>query len=99
MQIAHSIMESSLDSILQSGGSGHLAADMKELGLEIVEHSVVANGVHDRKTISQLMRGIESNCLVLAVKKPDGTLVQHPRGTLRLEAQDTVVMLSHGRLV
>ena len=99
MQIAHSILEASLDSILQSNGTGHLAADMKELGLEIVEHSVVANGIHDRKTVAQLMRGVESNCLVLAIKKPDGSLVQHPRGTHRLEASDTVVMLSHGRLL
>ena len=99
MQIAHSILEASLDSILQSNGAGHLAADLKELGLEIVEHSVVANGVHDRKTVAQLMRGIEASCLVLAVKKPDGSIVQHPRGTYRLEASDTVVMLSHGRLL
>jgi voltage-gated potassium channel len=100
MQIAHSILEASLDSILQgSDGAKHLASDLKELGLEIVEHSVVANGVHDRKTVAQLMRGIESNCLVLAVRKSDGSMVQHPSGTYRLEATDTVVMLSHGRLV
>jgi voltage-gated potassium channel len=99
MQIANSITEASLDSVLTGSGSRHLASDFKELGLEIVEHSVVANGVHDRKTIQQLMRGIESNCLVLAIKKPDGSLVQHPTATHRLEASDTVVMLSHGRLL
>jgi voltage-gated potassium channel len=99
MQIANSITEASLDSVLTGSGSRHLASDFKELGLEIVEHSVVANGVHDRKTIQQLMRGIESNCLVLAIKKPDGSLIQHPTGTHRLEASDTVVMLSHGRLL
>jgi len=99
MQIAHSITEASLDSILSMDGAKHLASDLKELGLEIVEHSVVEHGVHDRKTVAQLMRGIESNCLVLAVKKPDGSIVQHPSGTYRLEASDTVVMLSHGRLV
>jgi len=55
--------------------------------------------VNDRKTLQQLLRGVESNCLVLAVKKPDGSLVQHPPGTHRLEANDVVVMLSHGRLV
>lgn len=99
MQIANSITEASLDSILQAEGTRHLAADFKELGLEIVEHSVVADGVHDRKTVAQLMRGVESNCLVLAIKKPDGSLVQHPRGTYRLEARDIIVMLSHGRLL
>jgi voltage-gated potassium channel len=99
MQIANSITEASLDSILNESGRNHLASDFKELGLEIVEHSVVANGVHDRKTVQQLMRGIEANCLVLAIKKPDGSLIQHPTGTHRLEASDTVVMLSHGRLL
>jgi voltage-gated potassium channel len=99
MQIANSITQASIDSILNESGSRHLASDFKELGLEIVEHSVVANGVHDRKTVQQLMRGIEANCLVLAIKKPDGTLIQHPNATHRLEASDTVVMLSHGRLL
>jgi voltage-gated potassium channel len=99
MQIAHSITEASLDSILEGESGKHLNRDFKELGLEIVEHSVVANGVHDRKTVQQLMRGIESSCLVLAIKKGDGTMIQHPPATHRLEATDTVVMLSHGRLL
>jgi voltage-gated potassium channel len=98
MQIANSITHPSLDSILRDG-SRHINNDLKELGVEIVEHAIVADGVNDRKTVQQLLRGIESNCLVLAVKKPDETLVQHPEGTYRLEAGDTVVMLSHGRLV
>jgi voltage-gated potassium channel len=98
MQIAHSITEASLDSILK-GGTDHLNQDFKELGVEISEHTVIPNGVNDRKTIQQLLRGIESNCLVLGVKKPDGTLQQHPPGTYRLEAGDVVVMLSHGKLV
>jgi len=98
MQIANSITEASLDSILK-GGTSHLNNDLKELGVEIVEHPVIPNGVNDRKTVQQLLRGIESHCLVLAVKKPDGSLVQHPPGTHRLEASDVVVMLSHGRLI
>jgi voltage-gated potassium channel len=98
MQIANSITHPSLDSILKDG-SRHINNDLKELGVEIVEHAILANGVNDRKTVQQLLRGIESHCLVLAVKKPDETLVQHPEGTYRLEAGDTVVMLSHGRLV
>jgi voltage-gated potassium channel len=98
MQIANSITHPSLDSILKEGGR-HLNNDLKELGIEIVEHPIVANGVHDRKTVQQLLRGVESHGLVLAVKKPDGTLLQHPPGTYRLEASDIVVMLSHGRLI
>jgi len=98
MQIANSITHPSLDSILKDS-SRHINNDLKELGVEIVEHSIIENGVNDRKTLQQLLRGIESNCMVLAVKKPDASLVQHPSGTYRLEAGDTVVMLSHGRLV
>jgi voltage-gated potassium channel len=98
MQIANSITHSSLDSILKEGGR-HLTNDLKELGVEILEHPIVANGVNDRKTVQQLLRGIESHCLVLAVKKPDGSLLQHPPGSYRLEAGDVVVMLSHGRLI
>lgn len=98
MQIANSITHPSLESILKDG-SRHINNDLRELGVEIVEHPVVENGVNDRKTVQQLLRGVESHCLVLAVKKPDGTLLQHPEGSYRLEARDVVVMLSHGRLV
>jgi voltage-gated potassium channel len=98
MQIANSITHPSLDSILKDGGR-HLKNDLNELGVEIVEHPVVANGVDDRKTLAQLLKGIETGCMVLAIKKPDGTLVQHPPGTYRLEANDVVTMLSHGKLV
>ena len=97
MQIANSITHPSLGSILKDG-SRHLNNDLKELGVEIIEHPIVPHGADDRKTIQQLLRGIESHCLVLAVKKPDGSLLQHPPGTYRLEASDIVVMLSHGRL-
>jgi voltage-gated potassium channel len=98
MQIANSITHPSLDSILKDG-SRHINNDLKELGVEIVEHAVIADGVNDRKTVQQLLRGVEAHCLVLAVKKPDGSLLQHPEGTYRLEADDVVIMLSHGRLV
>jgi voltage-gated potassium channel len=98
MQIANSITHPSLDSILKEG-SRQINNDLKELGIEIVEHPVVANGVDDRKTLVQLLRGIETRCLVLAIKKSDGVLLQHPESTYRLEASDTVIMLSHGRLI
>ena len=96
MQIANSITEATLDSILK-GGASHINHDLREIGVEIAEQAIVANGVHDRKTVESLLRGNESHCLVLAVKKPDGSLVQHPEGNHRLEAGDVVVMLSHGR--
>jgi voltage-gated potassium channel len=98
MQIANSITHPSLDIILKDG-SRHINNDLKELGVEIIEHTIIANDVNDRKTLQQLLRGIEAHCLVLAVKKPDETLLQHPESSYRLEAGDTVVMLSHGRLV
>ncbi len=98
MQIANSITHPSLDSILKDGGR-HLKNDLKELGVEIIEHPIVAHGVDDRKTLQQLLKGIETDCMVLAVKKPDGSLLQHPPGIYRVEAEDTVILLSHGRPV
>jgi voltage-gated potassium channel len=94
LQIANSITHPSLGSILQDA-SRYLKNDLKELGVEIIEHPVIANGVDDRKTLQQLLRGLEGNCMILAVKKPDGSLVQHPPVNYRLEAGDSVMMLSH----
>lgn len=98
MQIANSITHPSIEAILKDG-SRHLNNDLKELGVEIIEHPIVPNGVDDRKTLQQLLRGIEASCMILAVKKQDGTLVQHPPGSYRLESNDVVMMLSHGRLI
>jgi voltage-gated potassium channel len=98
MQIANSITHPSLDSILKDSGR-HLKNDLKDLGVEIVEHPIVANGVDDRKTLAQLLRGIEARCLVLAIKKPDETLIQHPPSSHRLEGGDIVMMLAHGPIV
>jgi voltage-gated potassium channel len=95
MQIANSITHPSLDSILH-GPSAHLRNDLKELGVEIIEHPVIPDGVDDRKTLQQLLRGLEISCMALAIKKADGTLVQHPSASHRLEANDVVMMLSHG---
>ena len=95
MQIANSITHPSLGSILKDV-SQYLRKDLKELGVEIVEHVVVPNGVDDRKTVQQLIRGIEAQCLVLGIKKPDGSIIQHPPASYRLEAEDIVMMLSRG---
>ena len=95
LQIANSITHPSLESILKHSG-GHLTKDLKELGVEIIEHPVTADGVDDRKTLHQLVREMDAGGLVLAIRKPDGTLLQHPAGTYRLEASDVVMMLAHG---
>jgi Trk K+ transport system NAD-binding subunit len=64
-----------------------------------MEHPIVADGIDDRKTLQQFLRGVESQVLILAVKKPDGSLVQHPPGNYRLEAGDVVTMISHGQAI
>jgi voltage-gated potassium channel len=94
MQIANSITHPTLDAILSDAG-GHLKNDLKELGLGVIQHLIHANGVDDRKTLQQFLRGLETSCMALAIKKADGSLVQHPPNTYRLEAEDTVMMLSH----
>lgn len=96
MQIANSITHPSLGSILKDA-SRYLKNDLRELGVEILEHPILPNGVDDRKTLLQMLRGIEEQCLILGIKKPDGTVVQHPPGSYRLEAHDVVLMLSRGR--
>ena len=95
MQIANSITHPSLDSILH-GPSTHLKDDLKQLGVEIIEHSIIPDGIDDRKTLQQLLQGQEVSCMALAIKRADGTLVQHPSASYRLEANDVVMMLSHG---
>jgi voltage-gated potassium channel len=93
MQIASSITHPSLGNILKNP-SRFAKSELKELGVQIVEHAIVPNGVDDRKTIQLLLKGIEAQRLVLGIKRPDGSFIQHPPSTHRLEANDVVVMLS-----
>ncbi len=95
IQIAHSITRPSLGSILDQANR-YLRHDLRELGVDIVEHPVVPDGIDDGKTVQRLLQGVEADCLVLAVKKPDGTLLQHPPGSYRLEGNDVVILLAHG---
>lgn len=95
MQIAHSITHPSLGDVLKDAKK-YLRHELDELGIQISEHVIIPEGVDDRKTLQQLLRGVEARCLVLGVRRPDGTLVQHPESSYRLEANDVVMMLSHG---
>jgi voltage-gated potassium channel len=92
MQIANSITHPSLGSLLKDNRL--LKSGLQELGVDIVEHSIVADGVDDRKTVKQLLSGVEADRLILGIKKANGSLVQHPNNSYRLEANDVVMMLS-----
>ncbi len=94
MQIANSITHPSLSNILQDANH-YLKNDLKELGIAIVQYTVIPDSADDRKTIQQFVRDSPKQSLVLAVRKADGTLVQHPEGSHRLEARDVIMMLSH----
>ncbi|SDU09932.1 voltage-gated potassium channel [Verrucomicrobium sp. GAS474] len=98
MKIAHSIVRPVLGGIL-SEANPYLKNDLQELGVDIIEHRIEPNGIDDRKTVQRLLQGIESDCLVLAVRQPGGTVIQHPPGSHRLEGGDVVVLLSHGNVM
>ena len=78
MQIANSITHPSLDSILKDG-SRHLNNDLKELGVEDHRASRRAERrgrPQDRR--SSCCAASRRTAWSLAIKKPDGSLVQHP---------------------
>ena len=93
MQIANSITHPSLGNLLKDSNK-LLRSGLRELGVDVVEHPIVPDGVDDRKTVKQLLSGVEADRLVLGVRKPDGSLIQHPDGAYRLEANDIVMMLA-----
>jgi voltage-gated potassium channel len=94
MQIANRIVQASLGNVLK-GADKYLKNDLKELGVEIVERPVAAHGIDDRKSLQQLTRDLEGRSLVLGVRKPDGSLIQQPPPSYRLEAYDVVLLLSN----
>jgi voltage-gated potassium channel len=95
MQIANSITHLSIDSILKASGQ-HLKSDLKDIGIDIIEHPIIPHGVDDRKTLQGFIQGMKTHCIILAIKRPDGSLIQHPPDTHRLEGGDIVMLLADG---
>ena len=93
IQMANSITHASLDTILRDS-TDHLNNDLKGLGVSISQHLVVSNGVDDGKTLVQFLKGNEESCMILALKKGDGTLIQHPGGKTRLDGNDVIMLIS-----
>jgi Trk K+ transport system NAD-binding subunit len=96
--MANSITHASLDTILRDS-TDHLNNDLKGLGVSISQHLVVSNGVDDGKTLVQFLKGNEESCMILALKKGDGTLIQHPGGKTRLDGNDVIMLISRDNKV
>ena len=95
VQIANSITKPSIGELLRGSGR-YMKHDLQEIGLDIVEHVIKRDSTEVNQTILQLLKGIESRCLVLCVKTPEGTMLQYPPANHVLEADSVVMMLAHG---
>jgi voltage-gated potassium channel len=92
MQIAHRITRPSLVGVLNDDTS-FLKNDLEELGLEVSETHVEPASHLAGQTLTEFTETLKGRCIVLAIRKTDGTDSQHPAPHTVLHAGDRIISL------
>ena len=93
-KISHMITRPSAeDLLLEVTGKQHLNEELKLIGLEMVEIELERGSALVGETLRQV-EGL-GGFVIVAVKKPNGTLVHNPKPELVLEALDVFLLLGH----
>jgi voltage-gated potassium channel len=92
LQIAHRIVRPSLLGVLE-GDITFIRNDLEELGVRMEEAAVAAGSHLAGAPLSQFIAGFDGRCIVLAIRRANGTSLQHPAHQVPLEAGDRIVSL------
>ena len=95
-KITQLITRPTADALLRDASSSHrLNDELQSIGLEMAESRIEP----DSSLVGQPLRNVEQtgsgSCLIIAIKKPDGTIVRHPPSDTVLQSQDIIVLLGH----
>ena len=95
-KISQLITRPSAESLLRDAvGSAHLTDELQSIGLQIVEAKIEAGSPLAGKSLRSAEIAGSGGVVIIALKKPDGTVQPHPSGDTILEAQDTIILLGH----
>ena len=92
LQIAHRITRPSLMGVLD-GDSSAIRNDLQELGVELDETPIDTGNGLVGQPLSVFLDATKGRCIVLAIRRPDGTDSQHPAPHTPLQAGDRIISL------
>lgn len=92
LQIAHTITRPSLTEFIDKERS-LINHDLRALGVRLEEIPVDSRPGLTGKSLLDFLKGIESQFMVLAVRKPDKSIVRRPEGSQILEVGDVLIVL------
>lgn len=76
-------------------GRQHLNDELQELGLRLQEFSLGANSELLGRCIDEVESVAKGHALIVAIGKPDGTVIRNPGSNLVLNSGDTLFALGH----
>lgn len=82
------------DLLLETTGTAHLNEELRQIGLELTEIELKADSQLVGQTVGDVEFGA-AGFVVVAVKRPDGSLVRAPQPNTVLAAGDFFVILGH----
>ncbi len=96
-KITHLITRPSAESLLRdSVGSTYLNEQLQSIGLQIAEARIDSGSQLEGKTLRSVELSGSGGVVIVAIKKPDGTILRHPSAETILGPQDTIIVLGHG---
>jgi len=73
-----------------------LSQELAALGVELDELVIAENDEYFGRSIGEFEQKAEANFVVLAVKRADGSIVQHPGHEFILEPGDSIIVIGNG---
>jgi voltage-gated potassium channel len=92
LQIAHRITRPSLLGVLDTDSSV-IRNDLQELGVDLEETVVDTGNSLVGQPLSAFIDGLKGRCIVLAIRRTDGTDSQHPAPHTPLQTGDRIISL------
>lgn len=95
-RITQLITRPTADELLRDAmNANYLNDELQLIGLQLAECRIESGSPLDGQSLRNVERSGSSNWLIVAVKKPDGSILRHPPAETILQSQDIVVLLGH----
>lgn len=95
-KITQLITRPSAESLLRDVvGASHLNDELQSIGLQIAEAKIDIGSSLDGQTLQSVEMTGTAGVVIVAIKKPDGSIVRHPPAETVLRALDVIILLGH----
>lgn len=95
-KITQLITRPSAESLLRDEtGTTHLNDELQAIGLQIAELSIESGSPFEGQSLRSVELTGSGGIVIVALKKPDGTILRNPSHDTTLEGRDTIILLGH----